>query len=104
MAISPMYVGQTGPPASFTIMTDNNTPFDLTNCTMLPPLIRNTQTNVERSGSGTWSIINASAGVAEYTWTASDTATISENVLYVRFSLNSLTYTCDPILWEVKQS
>lgn len=99
--ITPWYVGQTLPNLTVTFQTDTLAPQPLTNLT--PSLvIRNPVTGVDMAGAGTWSIANAAAGIAQYTWASADVAVAGSYVLVITLTDGSgRTLKCDPIPWQV---
>jgi len=101
MAISPFYVGQTGPALRATIQDDSDNPVNLTGATFTL-VIENTLTNANVSGAGTWSILNAPAGVAQYTWNSADTATPGAYNLFIEYVISGVTYITDPTTFLVK--
>lgn len=80
---SPRTVGNLGNPLTVTFtdhiinpLTNQVTPYDLTGLigTAFHLLIKNMSTQIEVAGLGTWSVIDALNGRAQYAWNAADVA------------------------------
>lgn len=100
MAISPMYVGQTGPTMQASIKTDDGTAALLSGAVLMLT-IHNTRTNTDSIGAGTWTITDSVNGIAHYAWAAADTAVAGAYALIISYTLNGATYICDPIDWQL---
>ncbi len=80
---SPRTAGDTGNPLTVTFtdhlinpLTGQYTVYDLTGLdgTAIALLIKDVSTQIEVNGLGTWSIVDALNGVAQYVWNAADVA------------------------------
>jgi len=101
MPISPMYVGQTGLPAVFIVVDDTDTPINLTGATLFVLTISDPVRQVRRSGAGTFTLTNPTAGQVTYAWNAADTAIVGQYTLALSFFFESTNVVCDPIQWTV---
>lgn len=100
MAISPMYVGQTGPVMQASIKTDDGTAAALTGA-IFALTIHNTRTNTDSIGAGTWTVTDTVNGIARYAWAVSDTAVAGAYSLIISYTVAGATYICDPIDWQL---
>lgn len=101
MALSPWSSGATLPLWNVTIADDSGAAVNLTGAT-LSLIIRNTRTLTDQTGAGSWSITSATAGQAQYTWAAADSATPGDYALIIvaTYSGGGVLKT-DPITWQV---
>jgi hypothetical protein len=96
MGISPMYVGQRLPTMTLTINKDTGSAQDLTGAS-LSSILHNTNTGQDTAMTGTWTVTNATSGIATYAWTAADTATPGSYTIIVSAAIGGLPLTGDPI-------
>lgn len=100
MAISPWPSGATLPVWAVTITDDTGAAVNLTNAT-ITLLIRNVNNTSGVSGAGTWTITNATAGQATYSWAAADSANVGSYMLTVIITFSNGVIKTDPVLWQV---
>lgn len=100
MALSPWPAGATLPLWNATLSDDTGAAVNLTGAT-LSLIIRNTRTLTDQTGAGSWTITGATAGQAQYTWAAADSATIGDYVLIVVATYAGGVLKTDPIPWQV---
>lgn len=102
MAISPMWVGQTLPVWSVVLVDSNGVPVNLTGAT-LNTLITNTQSGGQTfTGAGSWLITNAAAGLATYSWAATDTEAPGQYSLQVIATFSGGIREWQPVPWLLK--
>lgn len=80
--ISPMGKGDTLPAWTITVQKTDGSFENLTGAT-LSLIIHNPATGADRTGAGTWVIVNGANGVAQYQWVAADTNTVGKFELKV---------------------
>ncbi len=100
MGVSPMYAGQTLQTWQPTLTQDGGAAVNLTGAT-LSLTIRNAVTLVDRVGTGIWTIVNATSGIANYAWSAADVATSGSYLLYVTATYSGGVMIFDPIPWTL---
>ena len=101
-----MYQGQTGKPWTPTLTLDNGNPAPLTglSASAFTLIIHDARgLNVpDRTGQGTFSIVNAAAGQISYKWNVADTSIIGTFQLFVQYiDTDGSTVDCDPQPWQI---
>lgn len=71
---SPRYVGDTSRPLHATFTLHDGTIDPLTSASNLTMKFRNTANGTVRTGTGTWTILDAANGIASYAWSSADVA------------------------------
>lgn len=107
MAYSPMYTGQTDPPAQWTLFDDANNPVNLTPYTLLPILIVDQKNPSNVRVGGTPTIVGqATNGVIQYQWLASDSSVAGYFNIYVRAQTagGNVRFFEAPGPWQVVQA
>ncbi len=98
MAITPWYVGQTAPALQITLNTDsgsdNVTGLVAGNFAMV---LRNTGTNSDSNGTGTFVIVNANPAIITYAFSSGDVTTAGSYQLIVKATFPSGVKIYDPI-------
>lgn len=96
MSIQPWYTGQTLPAMEPTFEDDNGNAINLTGATITLKF-RNQQTNQDQVGAGTWNILSATGGIAQYSWASADVATAGSYLIYVDVTYSGGKRTFDPV-------
>lgn len=91
---APKYVGDTLDPLVGQFQYKDGTPIPLAGATFTLVMVSNTGTR--QVGTGTWTIDNASAGQAHYSWSAADVATAGTWTIQVSYTIGGQTEHCDP--------
>ena len=100
MALSPWQCGATLPVMPFQFQGDSGVATNLTGAT-LSLTIHNTQTGADVAGVGTWTITNATAGQATYTFAAADSEVAGLYDLYIIATYSAGDLPFNPIPWQV---
>lgn len=90
---SPLYQTDTLVPLSCQFNTTSGTAVNLTNATITLVL---SSANQRKTGTGTWTISNASAGQAYYDWSAADVATPGTWTLQIEIAVGGQSQHFDP--------
>lgn len=106
MSFTPMYTGQTDPPALWTLLDDTKKPVNLTGYTMIAILIAEQRNPANTRTGGIPTITDAVNGVVTYQWLDSDTSQAGFFFVYIRATNNSTSKTrfWDPGPWQVIQT
>lgn len=96
---SPIYVGDLAPPLSVQFSNRDGTAINLTGATF--SLVMESSIGTRKTGTGTWTINNATAGQASYAWSSADVSTAGTWTLQVAITVNGLTQHCDPKALEI---
>ncbi|SRR5579885_419040 len=91
---SPLYLGDTLVPLSVQFSTKDGTAINLTGAALA--LVMESSAGVRQVGTGTWTIDNAAAGQAHYTWSSADVAQSGTWTIQVAITINGQTEHCDP--------
>lgn len=106
MSVSPMFVGQLMDPFQPTLYKSDGTPRDLTgiNGTNISLIITDQKTGAQRTGAGTWTIVDTQNGIVSYQWATADTATAGSYSLQVIVTFaGSRPLYYQPVPWTVLQ-
>ena len=96
---SPLYVGDTLVPLSVQFSNRDGTAINLTGATLA--LVMESSTGTRQVGAGTWTIDNAAAGQAHYTWSSADVAVPGTWTIQVAITVGGQTEHCDPKLLTI---
>ncbi len=99
--ISPWRVGQTLPLWTHTVTDDSGLPLNFTGVVTSVLLIRDRQTGMERTGTGTFAFTAPTTCTFTYTWGTADVAQAGQFELLVRVTYPSGTLALDAVPWEV---
>ena len=102
-----MYQGQTGKAWGPTLTYDNGNAVSLAGLlnTAFTLFIHDTKApgSPDRTGAGTFTIVNAATGLISYKWNAADTSVVGSFLLFVQYvDVDGSIVDCDPVPWQVK--
>lgn len=104
MPYSPMYTGQTDPPADWQLMDDEENPVNLTGCTMQNIEIRDPKSGFIKNG-GTPTITDPVNGFVTYQWLSTDTNQAGTFEIWIKFlNASNKQRIFDPGPWTVIQN
>jgi hypothetical protein len=96
---SPMVAGDTLTPLSVQFSYTDGTPINLTGATLSLVL---ESAGTRKVGAGTWTIDNAAAGQAHYTWQSTDINQAGIWLLQVAITIGGATLHCDVRTLEIE--
>lgn len=104
MAISPWRQGQLLPIWQATVTDDSGAAVPLTGISSnaFSLTIFDTVSQTARSGAGSFSVTNATAGQLTYTWAAADVAQLGTFTLTIGWTVSGQPEYSDPTPWVVK--
>lgn len=91
---SPLYTGDQLTPLTVQFSNKDGTAINLTGATLA--LVMESSTGTRQVGSGAWTIDNATAGQAHYSWSSADVAAAGMWMLQVSITIGGQTEHCDP--------
>lgn len=96
---SPLYTGDQLVPLSVQFSNKDGTAINLAGASFA--LVMESSTGTRKTGTGTWTINNATAGQASYAWSSADVSTAGTWTLQVSITIGGLTQHCDPKSLEI---